>query len=115
MTISAKLSAFAALGAAALALSACNAPREYVASRPHVAPAPPVVEVIPVPDAQADLCRAQELQRFVGRRVTELPPVPAGVTRRIAAQNGVMTMDLRMDRQTIIHDSQTTIISIQCV
>ncbi len=101
----------AALGAALLTVSACNRQTAH-APTPRPAPAPPT-ELAEIPE---DRCQAAALQSLVGGPLSALPAVPEGVSRRVVGDGEPMTMDLRLDRQTVIYDKATSVIrSINCV
>ncbi|MDD2868615.1 hypothetical protein [Neomegalonema sp.] len=102
---------FAALGVALLAVPACSRQAAH-APTPRPVPTPPT-ELAETPQ---DLCRAAALQSLVGGPLSALPAVPDGVSRRVVGEGDPMTMDLRLDRQTVVYDKATSNIrSITCV
>ncbi|WP_018632440.1 hypothetical protein [Neomegalonema perideroedes] len=102
---------FAALGVALLALPACNR-QSAQAPTPRPVPAPPTELAQP----SEDLCQAAALQSYVGGPLSALPAAPEGVARRVVGEGDPMTMDFRLDRQTVIFNKTTNAIrSIDCV
>jgi hypothetical protein len=108
--------AFVAL-AAGLCLASCAAPP---APPPRPAPRaftppPPPVRAAPAPRPSADQCGADDLQGLVGRSRTEIPiPLEPGM-RRVVCTTCPMTDDWRPERQTILFDPATGLItSVKC-
>jgi len=83
-----------------LALGACQAP---VADKPA-----PVSGAAAAPD---DTCGAAALQAYVGRPRSELPVAPPGKPRRMVCEKCPMTMDFNLERQTILYDRATDLIT----
>ena len=76
----------------------------------------PVREEPPMPaEPMKDSCQAGELQSFIGKSKDTLPPVPAGVTRRLVCTTCAMTMDYSPTRQTVTFDRASGIVkSAKC-
>ncbi len=104
--------------AALLALAACASPPAST-PLPPLPPPPPVPAAPPAPEpatpAPADRCGARDLQYLVGRPRTEIPvPVEPG-HRRVACTTCPMTRDYREDRQTILFDEASGLVtSVAC-
>lgn len=101
-----------------MAAAACAAPKP---GAPLAAtPTPPPVSASPAPDPQiapptqergTDRCGAADLQYLVGRPKTEIPiPVSPGA-RRVVCTTCPMTRDFREDRQTILFDAATGLVT----
>jgi hypothetical protein len=76
----------------------------------------PKREEPPMPaEPMKDSCLARDLQSFIGKSKDALPPVPAGVTRRLVCASCAMTLDYSPTRQTVTFDSATGIVkSAKC-
>lgn len=99
-------------------LGACASPP---AATP--APAPAVVERAeanqPVgtrmPDNDADLCKARELQYLVGRPRSEIPVPVEVVNRRVVCTTCPVTMDFSPYRLNIFYNAETQIVEqVRC-
>jgi hypothetical protein len=77
--------------------------------------APPTVSELTADPRAADRCGAAGLQYLVGRPKTEIPiPVSPGA-RRVICTTCPMTRDYREDRQTILFDLSTGLVtSVAC-
>ena len=88
-----------ALGAAALALTAC-AP---------IGDAPD-----PIPPGE-NLCRASDYQYLIGRSRSEIPAEPAGATWRVTCTSCPVTMDYNPRRLNIFYDEGSGIVrEVRC-
>lgn len=107
---------FALIGAALLLGGCAERAVSTPSAPPQTAAAPAPATPQPAPEPDRDLCQASTLQSFVGQPRASLPPVPEGVTRREVCETCAMTMDFRIDRQTVVYETSSSLIkSIQCV
>jgi len=87
-----------------------TAPQPY--QPPSEAPAPPPPAYHPV---ASDQCGAATLQSLIGKPRTDIPVPLHPENRRVICSTCVMTQEYRADRQTIIFDSDTGLItSVKC-
>ncbi len=99
-----------------LTLAACASP-----PAPMSAPtAPPIDDLTPPPNAAApkpanDQCGAADLQYLIGRPETDIPVAVDPAHRRVVCTTCPMTRDYRVDRQTILFDEKTHLVtSVAC-
>jgi len=105
-----------------LALSAClimagcatppSAPPETAtttAAAPPPAPSGP--SAAPPPTPLVDHCGAADLQYLVGRSKSDIPVPVKPASRRVLCTTCPMTRDYREDRQTILFDEQTGLVT----
>jgi len=99
-----------------LMLGGCSTPTP-------TSPAPAVVEQAeatqPVgshmPDSEADLCKAADLQWLVGRNKREIPVPVDVVNRRVVCTTCTVTMDFSPYRQNIFFNAQTEVVEqVRC-
>jgi hypothetical protein len=104
-----------AAAAAILWLASCAAPPVAPRAPPPPPPAPPRPATAPVLHPTADQCGADDLQSVVGRPKTEIPiPLQPGL-RRVVCTTCPMTEDYRPERQTILFDPATGVVtSVKC-
>lgn len=101
--------------AALLALAACSTP-----SAPPPAPPPPAAAKPAPPPAgerpsEADMCRAAEHQRFVGRPRSEIPVPVNPNAQRVACTTCPITMDHNPARLNFFFDAATGVIKeVRC-
>jgi hypothetical protein len=103
---------------ALLLLAACASP----APGPSTAAAPstPAASTSPPPatpevSPAADQCGATALQYLVGKPETEIPIAIDPTHRRVVCTTCPMTRDYRLDRQTILFDEKTQLVtSVAC-
>jgi hypothetical protein len=98
----------------------CAAPHRAPPPPAPVQAAPPPVAAAPPPPAPAppppkDACGAVDLQYLVGKPRSDIPvPLQPGL-RRVACTTCPVTEDYVSNRQTILYDTQTGLItSIRC-
>lgn len=116
-----------------LVLSACATSSDSDVGATFNPPPPPVSRPLPKPEADGDeappprsqppafkpisndQCGADALQYLIGKSRTEIPvPLNPG-NRRVVCSSCVITQDYRADRQTIIFDTDTGLItSVKC-
>ncbi|WP_443749144.1 proteinase inhibitor i78 [Asticcacaulis solisilvae] len=93
------------------------------APQPYVPPSRPVPQQstprpAPAPayrPASNDTCGAAALQYLVGKPRTEIPVPLQPSQRRVVCSTCVTTQEFRADRQTIVFDSDTGLItSVKC-
>ena len=93
-----------------------SSPQPYVPSRP--VPQPSAPRPAPAPaykPASHDTCGADSLQYLVGKPRTEIPVPLQPSQRRVVCSTCVTTQEFRADRQTIVFDSDTGLItSVKC-
>ncbi len=76
---------------------------------------PPPVQPSRLPTPAADQCGAASLQYLVGKLKTEIPVAIDPSRRRVTCTTCPSTRDLRLDRQTILYDEATKLVtSITC-
>jgi len=99
-----------------LFLAACASPPV-----PTGEPAPPPVaeaappSSTPAPRPTKDQCGAADLQYLVGRPETEIPVAVDPTHRRVVCTTCPMTRDYRLDRQTILFNEKTHLVtSVAC-
>ena len=129
MKLSRQTMAFFACGI--IGLAGCSATPEYSpapVSRPPVPSAPPstpysppAASPAPAPEAPVyrpvanDQCGAAGLQYLIGKPRTDIPVPLHPETRRVVCSTCVMTQEYRSDRQTIIFDTDTGLVSsVKC-
>ena len=102
--------------AALLILAACASP-----PAPTAEPAPPpVAGAAPAANTSVsrptnDQCGAADLQYLVGRPETEIPVAVDPTHRRVVCTTCPMTRDYRLDRQTILFNEKTHLVtSVAC-
>ncbi len=94
-----------------------SAPQPYV---PPVRPMPQQSAPRPAPapaykPAANDTCGASALQYLIGKPRTEIPVPLQPSQRRVVCSTCVTTQEFRADRQTIVFDSDTGLItSVKC-
>ena len=67
------------------------------------------------PPAEADLCRASEMQWLVGRPRTEIPVPVQVVNRRVACTTCPVTRDYSAYRLNIFYNEDTDLVeSVRC-
>jgi len=77
-------------------------------------PAPPVAPA-PQPSPPPDRCGAKDLQFLVGRPKIEIPIPLIPSARRVLCTTCPMTYEFRADRQTILFDARTGLVtSVAC-
>lgn len=92
------------------------------APQPYVPPArqtpPPAPRPVPAPaykPVSNDTCGAAALQYLIGKPRTEIPVPLQPSQRRVVCSTCVTTQEFRADRQTIVFDSDTGLItSVKC-
>lgn len=94
-------------------------PRMPSAPQPYVPPARPAPQQsVPAPAYKPvanDTCGASALQYLIGKPRTEIPVPLQPSQRRVVCSTCVTTQEFRADRQTIVFDSDTGLItSIKC-
>ncbi len=95
-----------------------SAPQPYVPP-PRPTP-PPQAQTRPAPPpaykpVSSDTCGAVALQYLVGKPRTEIPVPLQPSQRRVVCSTCVTTQEFRADRQTIVFDSDTGLItSVKC-
>ena len=100
-----------------LALGACAAPPIPPAMPPPAPPPapPPPRPTPPVLRPSDDQCGAAELQSLVGKSKTEIPIPLMPSMRRVVCTSCPMTQDYRPDRQTILFDAATGLVTaVKC-
>ena len=102
---------------AILMLAACAAPAAAPPPRqaPPLPPAPPTPVPAPSPRPSPDQCGAGDLQSLVGKPKTEIPiPLEPG-RRRVVCTTCPAAEDFRPDRQIILFDPATGLVtSVKC-
>lgn len=119
------------LAAVAVLLAGCgSAPEERPEPEPRLPSAPqPYVPPRPAPQQSAprpapapayrpvshDTCGADALQYLIGKPRTEIPVPLQPSQRRVVCSTCVTTQEFRADRQTIVFDTDTGLItSVKC-
>lgn len=101
-------------------MSACASPPPAATSRPSAPQAVAQVQQSqPVgtrmPQADADLCKAQELQWLVGKPRSQIPVPVDVVNRRVACTTCPITEDFSPYRLNIFYNQQTGLIEqVRC-
>lgn len=68
-----------------------------------------------MPDGEADLCKARDLQWLVGKNKREIPVPVDVVNRRVVCTSCAVTMDYSPYRQNIFFNAQTEIVEqVRC-
>ncbi len=92
-----------------------SSPQPYV---PPPRPSQPPPRPVPAPayrPVSNDTCGAASLQNLVGKPRTEIPVPLQPSQRRVVCSTCVTTQEFRADRQTIVFDSDTGLItSVKC-
>ena len=93
-----------------------SSPQPYVPSRP--APQQSAPRPAPAPaykPVSHDTCGADALQYLIGKPRTEIPVPLQPSQRRVVCSTCVTTQEFRADRQTIVFDTDTGLItSVKC-
>ena len=104
------------LGAGLMALSACASPPPLArpaqpGGAPRISPTErPYLSEPGVRSADADMCKAAELQWLVGKPRTEIPVPVDVVNRRVACTTCPITEDYSPYRLNIFYNQQTGIV-----
>jgi hypothetical protein len=97
-----------------LAACASPAPTPVATTPPSLAEAVPP-GATPAPRPTNDQCGAADLQYLVGRPETEIPVAVDPTHRRVVCTTCPMTRDYRLDRQTILFNEKTHLVtSVAC-
>ena len=68
-----------------------------------------------MPDGEADLCRAADLQYLVGKHRNEIPVPVEVVSRRVVCTTCPVTMDFSPHRLNIFYNARTDIVEqVRC-